>query len=415
MDLFHTRTQHSVGQGGFHSAVIDDGSNSFRYAYDCGSTNGNRLSTCVHELKKETDRLDVLFLSHLDQDHANGVDLLLGLIEVGTVVLPYLSPFERLVLVAEFLANPTSNVSPASLLAMLGNPVDWLAGRGVRQVIFVTPPGEGADPPTRPEPADSPADGDMKLDISAATEISKGRSTSPRRGVSVTELESTPLFVTTSGRPFWALVPFVQPEAARETQFLAAAAKILKLRSPAVEHKKWLDSLKNVLTNRTTTKALADAYTTHIRRDRNLTSMCLYSGPIVPAYAEVYWSEGFRYRRHRVPNSEFDDGGAGIGWLGTGDAHLDVKKRRDAFEYFYRYYLPDAGTVVLPHHGSKANIKTGFLQKNTYRTWVAAYGTRNSYGHPDPHLMRVANMYGDSRRVTERSNTTFAESFVLRW
>lgn len=422
MDLFHSRTQHAVGQGGFHSASIDDGTTVFRYAYDCGSNNANRLAARVGQLREATRSLDALFLSHLDQDHANGTDKLLDLVQVNTVVLPYLTTFERLVLVAESLAAPTSSGSAASLLGMLSRPVEWFSERGVDHVVFVTGPAEAAEAAPVLPPDAPPGEGALTLDVSPTSELSKEMASSVGPGETAKFVSSQPLQVKRAGKALWVLIPFVHPEGFKEDTFRAAVVKILKFRrTPDDDDRKWLDALKTAIKKPSTRKDLADAYTAHIRKDRNLSSMCLYSGPVAPEAAKVgasgddvyFWRHHGRGRRPYGYEGEFKD--TPIGWMGTGDAHLDRMKRRSAFERFYGAYLSRLDTVMLPHHGSSHNLKTGLVQKHAGRNWVAAYGTENTYGHPDEHLMAVADSYGDAVRVTERKTRTFRQIFTLRW
>jgi Cft2 family RNA processing exonuclease len=78
-------TFHPVGQGAFYSGKITSKHNrdhSFKMVCDCGS-----LSKSLHLKKSIADfkwnpkhpssrfNLDVLFLSHLDDDHVNGVKI----------------------------------------------------------------------------------------------------------------------------------------------------------------------------------------------------------------------------------------------------------------------------------------------------------------------------------------------------
>lgn len=85
MKVNHTRIQHGVGQGSFHSAsVIFEASGNkhrFDYIYDCGALANWRQTA---ELKRSVSRiwleprlgsakavLDMLILSHFDWDHMN--------------------------------------------------------------------------------------------------------------------------------------------------------------------------------------------------------------------------------------------------------------------------------------------------------------------------------------------------------
>ena len=91
MQLF--RTFHSVGQGAFYSEEIhDDSGRIFRMVYDCGSLTikNNKLKAKVKsDLEGKTD-VDLLIISHFDEDHINGVAYL----KPKRVMIPFLSKDE---------------------------------------------------------------------------------------------------------------------------------------------------------------------------------------------------------------------------------------------------------------------------------------------------------------------------------
>ena len=92
-----TRIQYPVGQGCFHSGHIHwkndgyDKSGDYRYIYDCGSMNKSALNDAVNTYRNRSSDIDALFVSHLHEDHVNGIDHLLGSINVTTVFIPYVS------------------------------------------------------------------------------------------------------------------------------------------------------------------------------------------------------------------------------------------------------------------------------------------------------------------------------------
>lgn len=176
-----------------------------------------------------------------------------------------------------------------------------------------------------------------------------------------------------------------------------------------------MKALKNRVATKEGRAQLALLYRRHLRKDRNLTSMCLYSGPLTQprsvqctVYGEVFDSRTASpsYLLWQGPDER-------VGWLGTGDAHLERTERRQGLQTFFSNLLPLVGTIVLPHHGSKRNITTRFIQDLPSRTWVAPYGTKNRYRHPDQHVIRVARSYGATTRVTERRSTEFTQTMAL--
>ena len=100
-------TIHPVGQGFFYSGVVDaeiktDNKKSYKLIFDCGSMNGKN---CLDEIETyqrmhlpENDRLDLLIISHFDQDHVNHIHKLLDKRKVHKVIAPFINFDERIFL-----------------------------------------------------------------------------------------------------------------------------------------------------------------------------------------------------------------------------------------------------------------------------------------------------------------------------
>ena len=75
-----TRMQYPIGQGCFHAGTIretDAGYHddcAFQYVYDCGSDDRQALGEAIDNYKNQVSHVDALFVSHLDNDHVNGLD-----------------------------------------------------------------------------------------------------------------------------------------------------------------------------------------------------------------------------------------------------------------------------------------------------------------------------------------------------
>jgi glyoxylase-like metal-dependent hydrolase (beta-lactamase superfamily II) len=102
------REQRPIGQGGFHTCSVMVKRHRFDYVYDCGSMQKQALERETDAYSEEIGvgrSIDLLALSHLDDDHVNGVERLLASHDASTVLLPYLHPWDRLLLVAEACAR----------------------------------------------------------------------------------------------------------------------------------------------------------------------------------------------------------------------------------------------------------------------------------------------------------------------
>lgn len=88
------RTIHPVGQGGFYSEIFRDGINDYCIVYDCGSENKQKLKSAISSAFPDNTPIDILFISHFDSDHVNGIKELIKHHTIKCVVMPQLKQFE---------------------------------------------------------------------------------------------------------------------------------------------------------------------------------------------------------------------------------------------------------------------------------------------------------------------------------
>lgn len=137
---------HRVGDGTFYTGELRRNEKRFRFVYDCGRypcrkcLSGER-EKCDRKLDRSINRFaspagvpfDLLILSHLHEDHINGIPQLLKRSVPSVVVLPYTEPARRLeiALTLEDAENP-------DLLALLADPCRYFLERGVQQVVYLS-------------------------------------------------------------------------------------------------------------------------------------------------------------------------------------------------------------------------------------------------------------------------------------
>jgi len=153
MNSFNIYSQfvfHPVGQGLFYSGKIflksKFRSPRFNFVFDCGA------SFDKHYLNKEIDLckksylrkpLDVLFISHLDNDHVNGISRLLDGISCKVVYLPYLTPIERLYVAIRFASGKDEDFDGEGAfdyLRFLASPEDFLLDNEkfrVEKIVYI--------------------------------------------------------------------------------------------------------------------------------------------------------------------------------------------------------------------------------------------------------------------------------------
>jgi len=140
--------------------------------------------------------------------------------------------------------------------------------------------------------------------------------------------------------------------------------------------------------------------------DHNLITMTLYSGPLKQELAKVSLS-GFQ--RHVVWLHTLS------GWMLTGDAHLDGKRRRDRFLRFYKRFTSLTHVLMLPHHGSIHNHSDLVLDAMPNLVIGYAAAGSNSYGHPHRDVENAVNGHGRAyfHCVSEESFSKIVMNQVL--
>lgn len=88
------RILHPTGHGAFFTErILQDGKEDFIVVYDCGATDNKEKELLEKEIKEffsSGDTIDILFISHFDSDHVNGIGLLKPYITNNTkLVMPF--------------------------------------------------------------------------------------------------------------------------------------------------------------------------------------------------------------------------------------------------------------------------------------------------------------------------------------
>ena len=132
-----------IGQGGF--AVEQFSRNKINIVFDCGTkTNIGKVGSqkLVEALICRTfepgEQIHMVFVSHLHDDHINGLPFLLRYCKVKRIYLPYLTPVEQAITI--FLLQETMDIDSLRLFRSL------ITGNGLRdfdidtRVVYVMPP-----------------------------------------------------------------------------------------------------------------------------------------------------------------------------------------------------------------------------------------------------------------------------------
>lgn len=410
--LTYESIHHSVGQGLMHSGIIRDCQTQdtlLTTVYDCGSASGTKanqhyyINREVTLLKKRTDKIDFLFISHFDNDHVNGLPLLLRDFTPRFIIIPGIPASERLFqLIHTNLHKPSLELSP-KVKKIIANPVNALRSltNSDSQIIEINENTELVEVPKY----QNELNGDLAYRISPPT------------------LRSHHAMLTFGpDQVLWILQPWLVRSASNQMKKVFRsfenAVKIDKKRSLDDQLGEILEDI-DIHLNR-----IKNAYQTAIKTIKssdviNFTSLCLYSGPPSnSAYYTNYQSTPnvisqnvlypFGYNYYSSPDSF----STAPGWIGTGDATLKVMKTCREFVEFYNLVSRNVGQITAPHHGSRQNIHPMLINKYTPNIeWIISAGDNSSYGHPHPDVIdNIRKAGGRVIRTNEKAKSRYIKT-----
>jgi hypothetical protein len=319
---------------------------------------------------------------------------------VDEVVLPYLNELDRFIAVAH--ADSIGTLS-GNFIAFLDNIVGWFGDRGVKRVTFITPRDDDDGDVGGPElllPDERPPEGTIRAKWSGPKADFDRDETSEINATSLPEVQylqtSAALsLVSGGGRMNWCLSPYAhRPSNKKLATFNRAMQRAF---GP-----KYQSRLKKIMQDRMSRAKVRKCYD-EIWSDHNLVSMAVYAGPVQPSMWQSQCKKQENWPWHWR-------NGQAVGWLGTGDMHLNVACRRRALKAHYQSVLDLVQVFGLPHHGSYRNFHASIVsQMPNMIQCVAASGT-NGYGHPSPSVVEIVHSFGREFVLVNENGSS-----VLRW
>ena len=441
--MWVTRYQFPIGQGCFHAGAISltaSASETIHYVYDCGSTKQLILQNAIDFYKTQTSLINALFVSHFDVDHISGLDRLLASVKVDTVYVPYV---DSLVLILDLTEAEMDGALSASLIEASLEPESWFGRRGVQRVVRIQ--GLGDSPPdgspdlVNDSPGDPTEDRQERSNEQGSREdLTVMERPSPRpiqsgvTGQRSKLLEAKPgtriMVLSGSKELDWLLLPHVDP-APRERR---SAFRSTMRAAIGLQPRQRLTSarLADALRDREKRKALRGCYeeiiTGGAHRYHNRISMSLYSGP-TGSQSEKIWKysvqnyQFFRWFNMKWLPWELEfhpsfrrDETEAVGWLGTGDAALNMKEVRKKWQAAYKFLESQISTLLLPHHGSRHNFHGELLQLPKLELCIASAGNPSQYRHPSREVVATIQKHGKTFcHVSQHIHSGFIEEISL--
>lgn len=339
------RTFHPIGQGAFYTEVFKG----FTMVYDCGS--GNNVPLIKREIIKTfrcKQTIDAVFISHLHDDHVNGLEFLLSYCNVRRLFLPLIDKEEKLNLIVHY-ALENILISPF-INSLIDSSVSGDAQLEDTQVFFV---------PDSSEQSQFELDGDP-IDIDKLSIDEIGRN--PKIGLPSSDK--------------WVFIPFNFRYKKRSQELHnKLASDSLLFNSVPDFYVLWNDLDKR--------ERIKEIYKS-IPGSLNTNSLTLYSGPeknVGFIISDDIFSCINTCMISKLP---------GVMYFGDYEAKGAQKWRQ--FINFYKNYWDYVGTVQIPHHGSHHNYNRKINMSIPKLSMISA-GYSNRYKHP--HKGTIKNIQKD--------------------
>lgn len=359
------RTFHSIGQGAFYTEEFDD----FTIVYDCGSDRNIPL------IKKEirntfapNQTINAVFISHLHDDHVNGLEYLLDYCNVERIFLPLISKEVRL---NQHVYQAIKRTPPLpivqSILNLDENDRPYI---GETQIIFVPETGDDSQ---------SELAGDAQNFKKVNTKILLQK---PKIGLPSTKE--------------WVFIPF-------NFRYLSRSDLLKKkLITKGLDYNS-IEEFESIWKNSAKRKKLKEIYES-IPGSLNTNSLTLYSGP------EINTKKHYLHRStffcHRYGNWHLSGG------LYFGDFDAKGKQKWNQFTTNYGRYWDLVGTVQIPHHGSRLNYNRE-INMNKPKISIISAGYSNRYRHPHASTVRdIIKDGGSPILITEKTGSRLIHEII---
>ena len=358
-----TRVIHPIGQGGFYTETFMDDNNVelFNMVYDCGSeTNKSRFIEpyLKQYISGSNKSIDVVFISHLHDDHINGLDYLLRTTTVKNLFLPQLTPD---MIMEAYIYNYIK-------AGTFNNPSNDCITNIIRGTYNKTRIVEIIE-----------SNGDESFDRGESMAIGDNLKPSYPSGTVFTVNGNV---VCPNGNHVkWLYIPFNSPIVSKK----GLISKDARFASAIDSNGKVDPNKLKDLIEKEGTHDCKELYVDYYGRDHNAYSMTLFSGLEKPHFISRYKGGGYHgcwcmHRRHNSPN-----------FIYTGDFKPNMKLGSSSYVEMMKRRLENMDLwdtisgIQVPHHGSRYNFNIELYQFPC-KGYVSV-GSTNAHHHPHVDTM----------------------------
>lgn len=406
---------HPIGHGTFHTGLAWSlpGEYSFSWAYDCGSKRKSKTEAAISALTSSPfnngwtreEQIDLLVLSHFDNDHVNGVETFLRTWAVKWLALPYTDLPQRL---AQAAGLTTDRCSDSTALLQL-SPLTWLRYRRLNEQVESILVVDGRRPPETNNTSDRPLDDlpdswpqnhsgpedyyvdrierKRRLANGGATDLGEkttghpGASNQMGSGPKLATLHHSQAFNAIGGNVEFMFYNSHQPSLCSTTSTGVHTARRSGATMAAIDAevqdvvRRYNIGVPRGRPRPLWKKALRDIYDHHFGSSshaRNNISLCLMTRTIMPCKAKCIPC----LRRYSHPKKS-------AGSLLLGDLKIDGAIIASMQEHFGAVRWNDLEVVQVPHHGSQHSWEPGIASMFDAGLFIHCIPTVSPH-HPHP-------------------------------
>ena len=348
-----------VGQGLFYSGNIDG---KFNFIYDCGGE-GRYIDIAVDNYISEMKikELDMLIISHFDEDHINGLPRLFSRVkQISKIFIPYYGDISTYLLFLIYMS-----INGVNLLEM------------ENEIFLVDTDSEG-------EKSKEEFNEDFRYNL---TEFDNNDDSLILNNIRLTKTKTQVI----KFKDIWKF-KFYNTYLKKGISSFDIVKEIKNIINNY--SCKGLYDLLSQINNTKIKKDLKDVYnkfcmSCYGNSKQNQSSLCVYHSPVHCNRASirdlVYYNEnnGFYYPMSDINRLSYNDNGTML----VGDISLKVQSRSDKFDHFCKHYadeLINTKFFLTPHHGSANNWNRNILNNCPNASFfLNSAGLNNKYYHPN--------------------------------
>ncbi len=336
-----------VGQGAFYREVFNKENKKYTIVYDCGSSTDKRIvEQQIHHEFGEGETIAAVFISHLDEDHINGLPYLLKYCNVENLFFPLITTKDKVYLKLHALLSHNRDVF---LYKFIEDPYDAFKFIGINsapRLFQIMAAGE-----------------QNNFNNTDATPIPSGENILHR------------LHLEGLQKSTWELIPYNFRAENRINDLRHATARMLGCQIDEAEEK-----LERLIENFPNNKDKIKEIYRGVTDSFNTNSLTLFSGMRNHHFMQ-YYALTKKHPCWSCPGCKPENG-----CLYLGDYDASGSQKWADLKRAYNDYWDYIGCIQIPHHGSKYSYNEE-ISKMCALSIISA-GRTNSYRHPHSAVIK---------------------------